>query len=1062
MVSCLFCDLVGFTARAETMDPEDVRRLLQPYHERVRSELERFGGTVEKFIGDAVMAVFGAPVAHEDDPERAVRAALAIREWAAEEELELRIGITTGEALVALSARPDAGEGMASGDVVNTAARLQSAAPVNGILVDETTYRATERAIEYAESRPVEAKGKAEPIEVREALRARARVSVERVGGAPLVGRERELALLRETLARIIREREPQLVTLVGVPGIGKSRLVFELFQTIESGEHGLVFWRHGRSLPYGEGVTFWALGEIVKAQAGILESDGAEQTADKLRQAVRRFVDDPDEAAWIERHLRPLAGLDAESQAEDRRSELFAAWRRFLEAIAEEHPLVLVVEDLHWADDALLDFTDHVTEWATGVPLLVLGTSRPELLTRRPGWGGGKVNSATIQLSPLSEEETATLLHALLGRSVLAADLQARLLEHAGGNPLYAEEFTRMLTSRPGESALPETVQGIITARLDTLPPEEKELLQVAAVLGRSFWLGALGRERWTLEDRLHALERKGFVVRQRRSTVAGESEYAFRHALVREVAYEQIPRARRVDGHLAAAAWMETLGRAEDHAEMLAHHYASALEYARVTGQAAPELAAQARAVLAQAGERAFSLNSFAASGRYYEAALALGDRGSAESAALLFGYARALAAAGDDRSEAVLEEARAATLAAGDVERAAQADALLGELWWYRASPDRTQEHLDRAYGLVRELPVSAAKAHVVGQMARYRMLAGRDEEAIRLGEETLAMARELGLADVEARALVNIGTARCNMGDPAGLAELERAVEVATAARSAELARAFNNLAVSVWSLGDVRRALGHMEEAIAQGERLGAGPLLTFMRNVRMWLLYRVGRWDETLPATEEFLAACDAGHSHYHEGGMRLRRAGVRLARDDVAGALDDLGKVVTLARAAGDPQQRVPWLAGSARLLVDAGREQEARAAAHEAVTVFPDFVVRWDFADLALVAAELGCADLLVARLERGPRTTWSDAALATLRGDLVGAAALLDEIGDLELEALTRLRAGQQLIRAGRRADAQEQLERSLAYWHLVGAPRYVRQIEALTQEASRIPA
>ena len=303
VVTCLFCDLVGFTSRAERMDPEDVRRLLQPYHARVRSELERYGGTVEKFIGDAVMAVFGAPVAHEDDPERAVRAALAIRDALAEEgDLEIRIGITTGEALIALEARPETGEGMVSGDVVNTAARIQTAAPIGGILVDVTTCRATERAIECREADPIEAKGKAEPIPVWDALRARARAGVERVGGAALVGREQELTLLRETLARVMREREPQLITLVGVPGIGKSRLVYELFQTIESGVHGLVYWRHGRSPSYGDGVTFWALGEMVKAQSGILESDSPEQAGEKLRQAVERFVSDAADAAWVER----------------------------------------------------------------------------------------------------------------------------------------------------------------------------------------------------------------------------------------------------------------------------------------------------------------------------------------------------------------------------------------------------------------------------------------------------------------------------------------------------------------------------------------------------------------------------------------------------------------------------------------------------------------------------------------------------------------------------------------------------------------------------------------
>ena len=484
VVTCLFCDLVGFTARAERMDPEDVRRLLQPYHARVRSELERFGGTVEKFIGDAVMAVFGAPIAHEDDPERAVRAALAIREALAEGgDLEVRIGITTGEALITLDARPDAGEGMASGDVVNTAARLQAAAPTGAILVDETTFRATERAIELEAANAVEAKGKSSSVSVWTAVHARARVGVERVGGASLVGREQELTLLRETLARVARERRAQLATIVGVPGIGKSRLVFEVFSFVESGALGMVYWRHGRSLPYGEGITFWALGEIVKAQAGILESDSAEEAGDKLRQAVERFVLDAADAAWIERHLRPLAGLEGDESAGDRRDEAFTAWRRFLEAIADERPLVLVLEDLHWADDALLDFVDHLVDWAGGVPLLVLCTARPELLTRRTGWGGGKVNSSTILLSPLSEEETTNLVHELLGRSAIDAELQARLLDHAGGNPLYAEEFTRMLSERPDDAVLPETVQGIIAARLDTLPVEEKELLQDAAV---------------------------------------------------------------------------------------------------------------------------------------------------------------------------------------------------------------------------------------------------------------------------------------------------------------------------------------------------------------------------------------------------------------------------------------------------------------------------------------------------------------------------------------------------------------------------------------------------
>jgi len=451
VVTCLFCDLVGFTARAERLDPEDVRALLAPYHARVRADLERHGGTVEKFIGDAVMAVFGAPVAHEDDPERAVRAALAIRDAAHEEGIELRVGIATGEALVALGARPAEGEGLASGDVVNTAARLQSAAPVYGVLVGETTYRATRRAIEYREVEPVAAKGKAEPVVAWEAVEARARFGTEVLDYAAggLVGRERELDVLRSALARVRTERSSHLVTLVGVPGIGKSRLVHEL-SLIADADSELITWRQGRCLAYGEGVTFWALAEIVKAQAGILEGDTDAAAGEKLHSTVADVLADSQEAAWIEARLRPLAGLEAEAEiASDRRGESFAAWRRFFEALADQRTLIAVFEDLQWADNGLLDFLDELADWAAGVPLLLLCTARPELLSRRPAWGGGKLNATTVALAPLSDAETALLIAHVLERSVLPAETQRSLLERAEGNPLYAEQFALLYAER-------------------------------------------------------------------------------------------------------------------------------------------------------------------------------------------------------------------------------------------------------------------------------------------------------------------------------------------------------------------------------------------------------------------------------------------------------------------------------------------------------------------------------------------------------------------------------------------------------------------------------------
>jgi class 3 adenylate cyclase len=550
VVSVLFADLVGFTPRAEQLDPEDVRALLGPYWQRLRSELERYGGTVEKFIGDAVMALFGAPVAHEDDAERAVRAALSIRDWVREEDdLQVRIAVTTGEALVLLGARPAEGEGMAAGDVVNTAARLQTAAPVNGVLVGETTYRATRGTIDYVEHEPVVAKGKSEPIRVWEAVEARSRFGsdVEQRSLVPLVGRARELATLVAALARARREREPQLVTLVGVPGIGKSRLVAELFDSLRGPE--LVFWRQGRALPYGEGVSFWALAEMVKAQAGIRENDSAEQAQDKLRTSVEALVA-AEERDWVLEHLLPLVGVDA---AAPRYGESFPAWRRYLEGLAEQHPLVLVFEDLHWADDGLLDFVDHLVEWSSGVPVLVLATARPELLDRRPGWGGGKLNAATLALTPLADEDAARIIHAVLDHAVLPAETQHALLERAGGNPLYAEQFARLYLERGSadDLPLPETIQGIVAARLDGLTAEEKRLVQDAAVLGKVFWAGAgaalsgLGDE--TVAASLHALERKGLVRRERRSSVTGDTEFAFRHVLVRDVAYGQIPRRAR-----------------------------------------------------------------------------------------------------------------------------------------------------------------------------------------------------------------------------------------------------------------------------------------------------------------------------------------------------------------------------------------------------------------------------------------------------------------------------------------------------------------------------------
>ena len=385
------------------------------------------------------MALFGAPTAHEDDPERAVRAALAIRDFAVDEGLELRVGITTGETLVRLDARPDAGEGMASGDVVNTAARLQSGAPVNGILVDDTTYRATRSVVEFDEPQTIEPKGKSEPdlgLTAR-SRRERASASTRHTRHAPSSSAASASSRSSATHSNAHgTSSTPQLLTLVGVPGIGKSRLVYEL-QRIVDADPELMTWRQGRCLAYGDGITLWALGEIVKAHAGVLEQDTPAEIAEKIHDAVEDVLVGTGDEARVETHLLALVGLaEAAQLGGDRRNEAFAAWRRFLEGLAEQRPLVLVVEDIHWADESLLDFLDELVDWVTDVPLLVIATARPELLERRSNWGGGKLNATTLALAPLSDEATAELLGKLLARPLVEARAQQGAPRAGWGKP--------------------------------------------------------------------------------------------------------------------------------------------------------------------------------------------------------------------------------------------------------------------------------------------------------------------------------------------------------------------------------------------------------------------------------------------------------------------------------------------------------------------------------------------------------------------------------------------------------------------------------------------------
>ena len=489
----LFVDLVGFTADSERLDPEDVRAFLDPYYARVRAEVERRGGLVEKFIGDAVMGLFGAPVSHGDDPERAVRAALAVRDWADEQDgLDLRVAVNTGEAIVTLDARPNLGEAMVAGDVVNTASRLQSAAPVGGVIVGEETYASTRTVIDYRPAQPVVAKGKSQPapgLARGRSARRRGRAPLTR---APMVGRKRELEALSGIWERVSAERRPHLVTVFGPAGIGKSRLALELAQQVAS--LGACVMR-GRSTPYGASSPYSAFAQHIKQIAGVFDSDQLPDAQAKLRAAVEDVVG-PAETEEHAANLAMLIGLDEGRDVSDRETLFFSA-RVLIETLAAREPTLLVFEDIHWADPSLLDLLETLATRTREVPLLLLALARPELLSERPGWGGGLPAYTALPLDRLSDGEAHELAERLLAaRRPQQGRRDAHRREGRRKSALHrgARRDARRAGRRRVEQ-LPTSIRAIVAARLDALPPPERALLLDASVVGRVFWRGALAR---------------------------------------------------------------------------------------------------------------------------------------------------------------------------------------------------------------------------------------------------------------------------------------------------------------------------------------------------------------------------------------------------------------------------------------------------------------------------------------------------------------------------------------------------------------------------------------
>jgi class 3 adenylate cyclase/predicted ATPase len=877
LVSVMFIDLVGFTTLSEELDPEDVREVQSRYFETARSIVARFEGSLEKFIGDAVMAVWGTPVARENDAERAVRAALElVRTIGAMVvgtpvggRLVARAAVTTGEAAVAFDL---VGQGMVTGDTVNTASRLQESAEPGTVLADDATRRAIGVAGRFEPAGEKQLKGKAAPVRAWRALEIAGREGgTTAVAGSrgPFVGRRPEMAALRALVRSVVADRRTTLVSLTGIAGIGKSRLLREL-------EHATTApdgprWFHARPPRWGQGTAFAPVAEMVRRSIGVADGDPAEVVRRALAESLNRLIDDEAERAWMAPRLSVL--LDPAERLETERDELFAAWRRFFEAEASAGAIALAFEDLQWADVETLDFIDYLATWSRRHPILVITVARPEMLEARPTWGAGIPQFRSMHIDRLNDAEVDELLRALAPS--LPSEVAARVRQRAEGVPLYAVEIARMMAERLAERGeavsvrdIPESLHALLSARIDALPERERGVLLMAAVLGRRFRPEVLavlvGMDRRTLGDTLGTLVRREFLALDDNATSPGRGQLSFVQDLMREVAYGTLSRRDRRRHHLAVIDHLE--GGADDEAvEPLAEHFVAAYAASRSTEDESQRIGERALGALRQAADHAAMMHAPHRALTHLERALDLvadpAERAELAEAAA----AAARAAARFPTAEGHLREAIDLRDALGDAPAATRHRAQLASLLLQAQRSDAALNELEQAWeahpaDAVRD----AAQIHLATELARAYMLRGETDRATEWAERAIAGAEA---SPDEHRALVidariSLGTALAQGGRPEeGLAELTRAIDDAErdGPSSAEL-RARANLA---WlKAGDDPRAAAEIaSRGLELARQVGSREWALQLLDISGFVAVDTGDWQAAIAQLDDLSLA---------------------------------------------------------------------------------------------------------------------------------------------------------------------------------------------------------